>query len=462
MEQNGYYFGNKNEVNEILARFNKLFKTEFCYLMDVYHLTASRLILWPKADCFKFLGIDGDVWAANHDVKYLKETGQIRWCSERKIWALDCLFLNYYKKNKPISGDFIHKTVALRVPEREQFVFSCQGCSLFWDITDKINHDDRILCPVCIEKEKAPNKPHTQSGIYQGYHCSVRNGWKYKIQRVGEELSMPMGVELEVDMRGAHALQGHNKIAWAIYKEQQEVNKDWHNLIFERDGSLGAIGMEIISNPMTLEYGSKYWKSMIPIIAKYCTGWEVPEGSDYGIHITVSRKYLSDFNIARIHKFFTAPANSSFMVSIAQRGVIYGGKEIGRISAKLRDNYTFKSKGKIAISAQRYTLINVKDKFVEFRMFHSTLNLESFLKNLEFIDAMRTWAVTGEFRPTYEDFIKWLVSNPTNMVRYNNLLKFLSRKQFHVKKLRHPIINTWKALLNPFIKEQDIPKEETL
>lgn len=452
--------GETLKIEQILNRFNKVFNADFVYVGDSYHFTSSRLLLWPKKKSLQILGLTRSLWVSSIDGERLKSCGVIRWCNERKLWALDSLFMNYFTKDT--TGKIITKQGAYRVDERSTKFFACPTCSMYWTLRNREIVDDIIYCPICATKHKQPNKPHNKNDIYQGYHCSSRNGWEYKIQRLKDEDSMPMGVELEVDIRNPGPDNTQNKVAWEIYQEQLALNNKWHNLIFERDGSLGAHGMEIISHPMTLEYGSVFWRSMIPIIAKRCTGWETPITNDYGIHITVPRKYWTDLQIAKAHKFLTAVENTSFIVSIAQRGVIYGGKTIGTISQKLRDHYTFKSKGKLGIAANRYCLMNVKDRLIEFRMFQSTLNKESFLKNLEFIDALRLWISDSAQKLSYMEFLKWIVSSKANSVRYSNLLSYLNRKQFHVKKVKFPILNTWKDFISDLTEEQNITQEETL
>jgi hypothetical protein len=81
---------------------------------------------------------------------------------------------------------------------------------------------------------------------------------------------------------------------------------------------------------------------------------------------------------------------------------------------------------------------------VEVRMFRSTLNQESFLKNLEFIDAFLAWTKETGWSVNYIDFLAWLGTKPHHYSRYANLLSYLSKDKFSLWDASRPLVNPWK------------------
>ncbi len=329
------------------------------------------------------------------------------------------------------------------------------------------------ICPHCIDLPIINERPALGAMITE-YHS--HKGWKFLIQRLKDEDSLPMGIEIEVHPKTSNR---RPEDAYAIKLAEQEFNKDWNNIYFERDGSLAEGGYEIISNPMTLEFGKEYWSKMIPIIKKYCSGWDVRKyngdsDKNYGIHITMNRKYWKDYHIARLSLFLSKYDNRNFVWPIAQRMSNYNGQGIAGTRTPVLNDQTRSNYGhyidkttKKLKSQERNQSVNLKDErnHIEIRMFASTLNFDSFMKNFEFLDAFRSWCLESAYSIDYKDFLRWLGSRPHHKYRYEHLIAFLNRPKFFCKGTE-PIWNEFKHLLKGQRGQlelfNDIPTEDEL
>ena len=219
-------------------------------------------------------------------------------------------------------------------------------------------------------------------------------------------------------------------------------------LILERDGSLDEYyGFEAVTRPM----GRPEWEQFGPRLCKTfrnadCVGFNAPIGCDYGIHVNIHRRWFSPLAEARIMMFLCARENRSFVQAVAQRSNVYGGSmaigALGEASQTINYiggiGYTFDRingqyrKTKKLNGAGRYCPVNWKENIAEFRIFCSTLNTTSFMKNLEFVWALWKWtkpeSATGSSW-MYIDFLTWL-NQPANRKEFPNLVKYLSKSKF--------------------------------
>lgn len=279
-----------------------------------------------------------------------------------------------------------------------------------------------------------------------GYHGAERNFREIN----GTPGVAALGVELEVYAKDR--------------RDAVESVKDYDSdLICERDGSLDeAYGFEIVTKP----FGPKEWAEMAPgllttLRSAGAVGYQAPSGYLYGIHVNIHRRHFSPLAEARIMMLLCDKKNRNFVKAIAQREGIYSADiDIGYMtSPSVRDTCNGKSgltecyhDGKYVRkikSAGKYCPVNWQDNIAEFRIFNSTLNEVSFMKNLEFVWALCAWtkpqAATGS-STCHKDFIQW-VASPQQRAQYPNLINYLSRKAFFTKG-GNRIENTWLSLLN--------------
>ena len=278
-----------------------------------------------------------------------------------------------------------------------------------------------------------------------GYHSGYRDFTE--INRTGKYPSL--GAEIEVYC---------NERADVV-----SALKDIGGLVLERDGSLDDYnGFEIITKP----YGREEWGHMVESIFNTlqeheAVGYNEPAGSNYGIHLTVHRRFLSPLSEARIAMFLVDEVNQNFVRAIAQRAQIYSaqyGVGMGAVvNPNLRSvsdgltksysgpNYDIAKSGKI-YGKGKYCPVNFKENLAEFRIFQSTTNPVSFVKNLEFVWALIKWtnASTG-CSHDHRDFLLWL-NTPQQRSEFPVLSTFLSKRVFYGTNFT-PIISSWQALM---------------
>jgi len=273
----------------------------------------------------------------------------------------------------------------------------------------------------------------------------------------------PLGLELEVYADD-----------WPEAVRHAKNFKGFGKLLFERDGSLSdKHGFEIITDPP----GHSEWFQMGPAMCEHlqqeCVAYNHPDSNDYGIHITLDRKYLSPLQEARMFLFMTASENLKFMQAIAQRVGIYAARTqlggllstqqtvtyVGGLQTMVVDNKHVKK----VVGAGKYAPINFKGDLAEIRIFQATLHTPSFMKNLEFVWAMVEWvrSSTGALW-RHEDFVTWLGTRGNCRKDYPNLYDYLVRPSYRVKGSSYTIANTWVSKLplpNPIKGVPHVPPQ---
>ena len=287
---------------------------------------------------------------------------------------------------------------------------------------------------VDILEEVSSNDESNGTGL-AGYHDSARR-WR---EVWTDKSYVPLGVELEV------YAQPRKSAVMAVARACQG------EVYLERDGSLDRdYGFEVITQP----FGKTEWatfghKLLNTLKDKGAVAWSEPAGKGYGIHINISRKYLSALQETRMFMFLVANENRDFNRAIAQRSKIYSADvsmgETGKQYQKIRhmgglsSNYVGQDSNgndkyrRTLVGRGKYAPIRLHDDRMEIRVFQSTLNTLSFYKDLEFTWALVEWTSTKASTGTswlHVDFLKWLVARPHAEKDYPNLLAYLRKKTF--------------------------------
>lgn len=255
---------------------------------------------------------------------------------------------------------------------------------------------------------------------------------------------------------------------------REKFGTEGETFIFERDGSLNRDhGFEIISQP----FGRNEWKDKAPellnLLQEHGTvGFNDPAGSGYGIHVTIHRRHFSPLAEARIAMFFAAMENREFIRALAQRDQIYshtsgiGMGTVVNLNVRSISSYNttkynrfnvnhvgeehpdFRAHQKKITGRGKYCPVNWKENHAEFRIFQSTTNRSSFIKNLELVWALHAWtkpeAATGNSF-AYRDFVRWL-AQPAQRYQFPDLLLFISQKTFYGTNYQ-PITSSWQNLV---------------
>lgn len=304
------------------------------------------------------------------------------------------------------------------------------------------------------------------SGL-SNYH-SIDRTW---IEEWSNKAFLPLGVELEVYS------ESRNSAVKAVKKAFPT------QMYLERDGSLDDdCGFEVISQPLgKTEWDTIGVKLLNTLKSHDSVAWSDPAGNNYGIHVNISRSYLSSLQEARMFMFLAAAENIGFVTAIAQRRSIYSADvdmgSLDKYEQKVRSmggltDITRTRNGdckKAVVGRGKYAPINFHHNRVEIRIFQSTLNKVSFYKNLEFTWSLIEWTNTKTATGSswlYTDFLKWLVARPLVEVDYKNLMAYLRKERYEIMVSNDDddddgskyIYSTWKDII-PELVRKSIPKE---
>jgi hypothetical protein len=315
-----------------------------------------------------------------------------------------------------------------------------------WDSYEEVYHNEAVY----IENVNDDDDDDDDDGL-AGYHNSVRS---FCVRSAKPDAlysqTPPLGVELEV----------YNEHRADVVSYLKHDFDSIGKLLLENDSSLDSrYGFEIITDPL----GYPEWQDMGPrlcagLIAQGTKGYNAPHGNNsYGIHITLDRCYLSPLQEARLMLFMASTENQNFMRMIAQRASIYSANmDIGMTPPRhqkishlggLCAVHGERRKKKL-VGAGKYCPINFKTNLAEIRIFQSTLNVDSFMKNLEWVWAMVEWVrdSTGSAW-LHTDFVAWLGRRGGARVDYKHLYDYLLRPSYGVRHLDTRVTNTWAHLL---------------
>jgi hypothetical protein len=215
-----------------------------------------------------------------------------------------------------------------------------------------------------------------------------------------------LGVELELEC-GDGFEEAREEI---VYESNIAINSfepDSPFCIFKHDSSLkngGAAGFEMCSRPASLEEHKKRWASFYN---------NIPEGvsisSRCGMHVHVSKNPLTTLQIGKIIEFIHNPKNVLFLTKIA-----------GRASNDY-SNYSDKKTAKFALHkyinsfSHRSALNPLNGSTIEFRLFASPINFNSFAKNIEFCHALVKYTAAGNYSIreslSHANFVKFIDEN---------------------------------------------------
>jgi hypothetical protein len=218
------------------------------------------------------------------------------------------------------------------------------------------------------------------------------------------------GIELEVERKNSKGLK-HKYMAGMIQHEH------WY---FKTDGSL-TDGFEIVTHPMTFNYIQQSEKTFIESLKKLVeNGYNSYDANTCGMHIHISKANFTTWHLYRFLKFFVE--NKEFIVAISQRKM-EKLKKWANIEDDTDSSLIYKAKKKDG-NNERYVAINLKNsQTIEIRIFRGTLNINSFMKNIEFAHAL--FMYTKENKDVTLDGFKSYIETSCD---YSNLKKFINLK----------------------------------
>lgn len=219
-----------------------------------------------------------------------------------------------------------------------------------------------------------------------------------------------LGIELEIERRNSNSIK-HGELAELI------KNEHWY---FKNDGSL-TDGFEIVSHPLTFNYLNSAKESILNSLRIISdNGYNSYNANTCGIHIHISKKAFTTWQLYRFLKFFVE--NKEFIIGISQRKLDKLQKW-ANIEDDNNSELIYKAKKKGGNSA-RYVAVNLQNNAtIEIRIFRGTLNGQSFYKNIEFVYSLFMYTKENNeiSLQGYKDYI-------SNSCDYSNLKKFIKLK----------------------------------
>lgn len=281
--------------------------------------------------------------------------------------------------------------------------------SLVIDVNGDIDHLDNLYYWES-DGEYHTFEEEEENTLIQSYSYRPITSFKYLSSELKNNTEIPfLGIELEVE----------NKLD-KIKNNSMAQLIDSSHLYFKTDGSLSN-GFEIVTHPLSFNWiqaNSNKFKSMLTELKS--SGFNSYDSNTCGMHIHISKKSFGTWQLYRFMKFFAE--NKDFIVSISQRKIDQL-KKWANIEDNGNEELIYKAKKKDGNSS-RYCAINLQNhSTIEIRIFRGTLNYCSFMKNIEFVNAL--FCYTNESSectiPGFKEFV-----NSTST--YSNLKKFIKLK----------------------------------
>jgi hypothetical protein len=299
--------------------------------------------------------------------------------------------------------------------QHNELVFDCDGDIVhrdnvyYWECDGEYHHgpeyDDDDDCN---DDDDDDDDSDMDSACINSY--SYRPSMNFHKLSNENENAPFFGIELEVERKNSNGLK-HKYMAGMI------KNEHWY---FKTDGSL-TDGFEIVTHPLTFNYIQQSEKSFTDSLKLLVeNGYNSYDANTCGMHIHISKANFTTWHLYRFLKFFVE--NKEFIVAISQRKM-EKLKKWANIEDDNDSSLIYKAKKKDG-NNERYVAINLQNKAtLEIRIFRGTLNINSFMKNIEFAHAL--FMYTKENKEISLDGFKMYIQSSCD---YSNLKKFINLK----------------------------------
>ena len=287
----------------------------------------------------------------------------------------------------------------------------CSRCGLRVSATHPSAEDPTImLCGVCdpvpIPGRSAVHGYHGFGGGLTFYGAAKDSG------------ALFIGFELEA----GGATTANKELAAARLVAKSDGQKRFH---LEHDGSIPQHGFELISAPMTLAEHKRFnWLPHVKMMAAHGLRSHDLDGR-CGLHVHVSRNFLSNDDCARIDLFILK--NKRFWEFVARRKE----SSYAKFDTKPANGY-----GKSG-SSGRYSALNFTHPgTVEFRLFRGTLRFETLMATLEICDGVCNWIKTRDSAAIMKNhaeiagFVKWMKDRKET---YAEALEYILRTKAYIE-----------------------------
>lgn len=276
---------------------------------------------------------------------------------------------------------------------------SCDNCGNIFHRDDMNYHEESEtdLCDDCYNEAKKKNK-NIKSYNYKPCPVFFGNSSAY------------LGFELEVD-------KGND-----CDETAESIENEF--CYFKEDGSLNE-GFEIVSHPCSFEYlknQKDVFKSMFATLRE--NSFLSYDTDTCGMHVHISKSVFTTWHLYRFLKFFKE--NRRFITRISQRKIENLNRWANIDDESFSESEIYNKAKEKNTNCSRYQAINLNNsKTVEIRIFRGTLNIDSFYKNLEFVQALFEYTQkTSTEKICIEDFKLYVSANKD----FKNLHNFITTK----------------------------------
>ncbi len=275
-----------------------------------------------------------------------------------------------------------------------------------YDYCEQCYHNVHSYCENC------NNDYWTEDGCECG---TAIHSYSYKpdpifFKNPKEKSTYFLGVELETESKGNSN------------SECAEELDDISDLIYLKNDSSINDGFEVVTHPFSDCWYTENKSIFNDVLSTLRdNGFRSYNTTTCGIHIHITKSYLSGLDLAKQHLFFCE--NEEFIKTISQRKP-NNLDQWGKIK---KDKKAIYDQSKKKGGSERYTAINLQNhQTIEFRIFRGTLNENSYHKNIEFVIALCKFVkVTSLQKLTQGQFYNYIKQDKN----YKNLTTFMEAKQ---------------------------------
>jgi len=298
---------------------------------------------------------------------------------------------------------------------------TCDSCGSIENSYDVVHRDGNCYCESCFDDryyycDRCDDYHDRDEGCDWG--DSIIHEYKYKPKpiffTVGDEKpGLFIGFELEVERSDSDM---------HVSDMAELIEDDF--IYFKSDRSLSD-GFEIVSYPLSRKWIAKNRERIKKMLEKLSEkGYKSYDTDTCGMHVHLTKDYLSNTEVAKLLKFFKQ--NSGFIFKFSRR-TRDNFERWCRTNEDNMCNVIEYAKKKIN-HGPRHIAANITNNTIEIRIFRGTLKTESFFKNIEFAISLCEYVKeTGYNDTSLQSYLKYIDKHKKS---YKHLYSYLVEKEY--------------------------------